>query len=87
MAERNPRAPLTRLLTDQEVATFLAVQPDTVRRRAARGDLPSIRLGRLLRFRQEDVEAWVAGHRAPTSFERSLRRRPGSIRSDGRYSR
>lgn len=50
---------LVRLLTDRQVAELLAVSPDTVRRWAARGELPCIRLGRLLRFRPSDVDAWL----------------------------
>ncbi len=75
---------LTPLLTDREVALVLAVQPDTVRRWAARGQLPSIRLGgRLLRFRTEDVERWIAERATGGHSTVSLRRRPGSIRSTG----
>lgn len=63
--ERLPRAAsssaelgtLQPLLTDRDVAAVLAVRPDTVRRWAACGLLPSVRLGgRLLRFRAEDVQ-------------------------------
>ena len=67
------------LLTDRQVAEMLAVKPDTVRRWAATGDLPCVRLGRLLRFRAQDINAWVAQHVSPPPTRR-LRRRPGSIR-------
>lgn len=70
---------LSPLLTDRQVAELLAVKPDTVRRWAAAGDLPCVRLGRLLRFRQSDVAVWVASHVTPAPTRR-LRRRPGSIR-------
>lgn len=49
------------LLTPSEVATMLAVKPSWVYE-ACRGDrLPHVRIGRHLRFRAIDIEAWVAG--------------------------
>jgi excisionase family DNA binding protein len=52
-----------RLLTAREVADHLGLSPETVLRYVRRGELPAIRLpgtakGRL-RFRREDVEAWL----------------------------
>ena len=73
---------LTPLLTDREVADLLVVKPDTVRRWAASGQLPSVRLGgRLLRFRREDVEFWISSQATSTTTKLTLRRRPGSLRS------
>ena len=72
------------LLTDRDVAAVLAVRPDTVRRWAACGVLPSVRLGgRLLRFRAEDVQQWIQGQASPGQSPPSRRRRSGSIRSTG----
>lgn len=82
-AVMNDRASLAPLLTDRDVATLLVVRPDTVRRWAARGELPSVRLGRLLRFRAEDVDRWIASHETIAPASHSLRRRPGSIRVTG----
>lgn len=76
-------AVITPLLTDRDVARVLAVKPDTVRRWAAQGELPSVRLGRLLRFRGEDIAAWVSRHTTVVEPARTLRRRPGSIRVTG----
>lgn len=90
--ERLPRAAsssaelgtLQPLLTDRDVAAVLAVRPDTVRRWAACGLLPSVRLGgRLLRFRAEDVQQWIQGQTSPGHLAPSPRRRSGSIRSTG----
>jgi len=76
-------ASLHPLLSDKDVAKLLGIQPDTVRRWAARGDLPCVRLGRLLRFRAEDVAQWIALHATVSASPRVLRRRPGSIRAHG----
>jgi len=50
------------LLTADEVAALLGVDPQTVRRRAARGEMPKpIRLGRRsVRWRRETIERWIA---------------------------
>jgi excisionase family DNA binding protein len=54
------------LLTVEQVAQLLAVRPALVRVLAHRGELPYRRIGEmLLRFRAEDVEAYVRGDRQP----------------------
>jgi excisionase family DNA binding protein len=49
---------MDQLLTLQQVAAYLSVSPRTVRRLLLRG-LPSVRFGRLVRFREQDVARWV----------------------------
>lgn len=50
------------LLDVDAVATILSVSPKWVRRRIGDGDLPFpyLKVGRHLRFRPEDVEAYLA---------------------------
>jgi excisionase family DNA binding protein len=51
-----------RLLSVAEIAQWLGVSPTWVRHHAsgqARPYLPAIRVGGLLRFRREDIEAWL----------------------------
>lgn len=55
-----------RLLTAREVADRLGVTAETILRWTRRGELPAIRLpgtarGRL-RYRAEDVDAWIEQH-------------------------
>jgi excisionase family DNA binding protein len=50
------------LLRPEAVARFLACSPKTVYAWAASGLLPSIRLGRLVRFRPADVQRFVEAH-------------------------
>ena len=53
---------VTPLLTVEQVAALLAVRPALVRSLAHRGELPYRRVGeKLLRFRPQDVEAYVNG--------------------------
>jgi excisionase family DNA binding protein len=49
-----------RLLTTDEVAEWLQMSPDTVRQwRADRTGPRGYRIGRHVRYRREDVEAWL----------------------------
>jgi excisionase family DNA binding protein len=54
------RDPDGRLLTTAEVATYLGVPARTVESwRYKRTGPPGIRLGRHVRYRQRDVDAWL----------------------------
>lgn len=48
-----------RLLTIADAAELLAVCEFTVRRLIWRGDLPFVRVGRSLRIRRTELEAWI----------------------------
>jgi excisionase family DNA binding protein len=50
---------MERLLDPKEVALILKVRPVTVYKWASRGILPCHRLGRLVRFKEDDVRAFV----------------------------
>jgi excisionase family DNA binding protein len=57
------------LLSISDVAKFLAISDDTVRRLVARGELPAIRLpqklGRgTLRFNLKDIEKFIEQHKS-----------------------
>ncbi len=47
-----------RLLSVDEVATFLGVQRDTVYKWIERHGLPARKVGRLWKFRQDEVDQW-----------------------------
>jgi excisionase family DNA binding protein len=53
------------LLAPQAVARLLACSPKSVYAWAARGMLPSVRLGRLVRFRPSDVRRFIEANAAP----------------------
>ncbi len=59
---------MSRLLTAEEVAGQMQVGTDWLYERVRSGEFPAVRCGRLVRFVQEDVDAWIRGHRvnAPT---------------------
>ena len=47
------------LLTVQEVAAYLKVVPITVYRMIDRGSLPAVKVGRVWRIRQEDLQVYL----------------------------
>ena len=50
------------LFTTESLAEYLQVSPHTVRREREAGRLPFIRIRDLVRYRPEDVEAYLASH-------------------------
>lgn len=57
------------LWTAKRVADFLGIHPQTVYAKSRTGEVPSIRIGRGLRFRPEDIRAYLAGRERGTSAE------------------
>lgn len=47
------------LMTAEEVAEYLRVRLTTVYEWAKKGKIPAARVGRLWRFRREEIETWV----------------------------
>ena len=66
LAKLNPEEN-NNLLTVAEVASRLRVKPDYVYRLERRGDIPSVRIGRKIRFRSSDIDKYLkrASHHAP----------------------
>jgi len=52
--------PLEPLLTIKEVAATLGASVKTVRREIDAGELPAVRIGRLIRVRPVDLRAYIA---------------------------
>lgn len=51
------------LLTAEQAAAQLAIKPSAVYRLIRRGELPAIRIGRLVRVHPDDLSAWVEHQR------------------------
>ena len=49
------------IMTVSEVAEYLRVNPQTIYRKAKAGELPVVRIGRAIRFRRSELEAWLKG--------------------------
>lgn len=50
---------MNKLLTAAQVAEYLRMKPTTVRRKAARGEIPSIKVGHRLRFDKQRIDKWL----------------------------
>jgi len=48
-----------RLLTTDDVANYLRLDANSVRAMARQKRIPTIRIGRLWRYRQADIERWI----------------------------
>ena len=51
--------PSTTIWNSVEAAEYLRIHPRTLKRMARNGEIPSIQIGRLWRFRQSDLDAWL----------------------------
>ena len=56
-----------RWLSVDEIATYLGIKRDTVYRWISSKDLPAQRLGRLWKFKREEVDEWVRAGGADAS--------------------
>lgn len=50
-------------LTIDELSEYLNLKRSTLYSLVESGELPHYRIGRLIRFRRDDVESWMEGHR------------------------
>jgi len=48
------------VLDSDEAADFLRLPVDTLRKRVRAGEIPSFKIGSLLRFRVAELEQWIA---------------------------
>ena len=63
------------LLTITELAARLNMKSSTLYAWAAQGRLPHLKLGKILRFDPDEIEAWLQQHRRESLPERTSRRR------------
>jgi excisionase family DNA binding protein len=49
------------LLDSQQAAELMRVHPETVKRRARRGEIPGMKFGKLWRFRVSVLESFIQG--------------------------
>lgn len=47
------------VMTVEEVAQYLNLVPDTIYRKARRGELPAVKVGKVWRFPREALERWL----------------------------
>ncbi|GBC77714.1 hypothetical protein HRbin08_01195 [bacterium HR08] len=78
------------VFTLKEVAEYLNVHPDTIRRYVKRGELPAFKIGTDWRFNKESIDRWRkaqeerchralrSGRRLPKAESQKPKRRPTS---------
>lgn len=47
------------LWTVEDVAAYFRLEVETIRSMARRGELPAIKVGRVWRFRREQIQSWL----------------------------
>ena len=47
------------LMTTDEIAAWLQLQPETIREMARTGRIPAIKLGRVWRFNRDAIGSWI----------------------------
>lgn len=52
----------TTLMTRREVAEVLALAERTVKQKTARGEIASVKMGRSVRYRPQDVYRYISDH-------------------------
>ena len=50
---------VTRVMNADEVARYLGVVPDTIYRKARRGEIPAVKMGKIWRFPKEALDKWL----------------------------
>lgn len=63
-----------KLMTVKQVMTFLSCSRTWVYDAAARGELPCLRLGSMLRFDPEQIDEWLRSRRQRAAVVMPLRR-------------
>ena len=67
------------LLTIQDLAQWLTVKPATLYSWVAQGKMPALKIHGVIRFRRDDIAAWLAGCQIePSNPSRPADRRPRS---------
>ncbi len=60
LAEHAPIAP--RLLTIQQVATYVGLSHHTIYRLVSQRKIPHVKLGKVLKFDRTEIDRWIASH-------------------------
>ena len=50
---------MSQIMNTDELAKYLKLNPDTIRRQAEKQIIPGVRIGRVWRFPKEMIDAWI----------------------------
>lgn len=70
---------MAEVLTLQEVARYLKLSPDTIYRRAKRGEMPAVRVGKLWRFPKDLIDKWLRERAKATKGRRKSKPSSGKL--------
>lgn len=81
-----------KLLTISELAAYLNIKVKTIYAKVEAGEIPHYRIGRLVRFRLAEIDAWLMDCRgknpqAPKQQKAGSRRRKSSKQSNDHFSK
>jgi excisionase family DNA binding protein len=51
-----------KLMDRKEIAEVLNVSESTIKKKTASGEIPSVKIGRAVRYRPEDIYRYIAGN-------------------------
>jgi excisionase family DNA binding protein len=77
--------PRKKLLTISEVATYLNIKEKTIYAKVEAGEIPHYRIGHLIRFKLDEIDAWLVTcieKESDTSAVKRKRRRSSKLASD-----
>jgi len=55
---------LKEFLTIQEVSEYLGIKKSTLYSKVEKGEIPHYKIGHLVRFRQEEIDAWMERYKS-----------------------
>lgn len=79
-----------KLLTIPELAAYLSIKQKTIYSKVEAGEIPHYRIGRLIRFRLDEIDTWLEGCRKknqPEAESQTKKRRRTSKRSTDHFSK
>jgi excisionase family DNA binding protein len=68
-------------LNAAQLCEYLNLKPSTVYLKVATGDLPHYRIGRLIRFRKEEIDAWMERHLGKSDANKESKTIRGGIKT------
>ncbi|HNY69990.1 MAG TPA: helix-turn-helix domain-containing protein [Syntrophorhabdus sp.] len=78
------------LLSVPELSVYLNIKPKTLYAKAEAGEIPHYRIGRIIRFRLDEIDAWLEGCRnnrsQAASQKKVIKRKPRTQRSMNQIS-
>jgi len=80
-----------KLLTISDISEYLSIKTKTIYAKVEAGEIPHYRIGRLIRFRKEEIDDWLIGCRKENKPvvdpQKTVRRRKSSKRSTDNFSK